>query len=453
MGTAPTDSAVIKTIWQYSMPLSEETMEFLRGIATDCCKVKNCVYEKYAGVKSISSLTPVYNILNEMRHCGLREQLNLPVVYYELAIADAVTNIKCNWATVKSKVSECITANENLSENDRIYLRTVLKMNGVYAAILNRQEYEMPRNAVGLEIDVKRLNNLLCRLTRRYLTQPKTDRTDSFRVSPNGYSYKDGTIRIVCRIPRKRISIPLRDDRTFDRQIQIQIRENDIALAVPVEAKVKKHQDYVNTIYIYIGNQDMFTLSNEHIYGASLEELTNPETERLAQKNKERRKMYTAYVQSSEDGNAKKASNIENNNLGKYKYDRQKAKEKVRTTDFINSEINRMIREEKPARIVITKPVTKNRTRIYSRSANRKLSRSFNSYIRERLAYKCRVHSIELVEVSSKKTGSICSACGAEGKRQGKEFVCEDCGLNTTIALNSARNIQQKYVKELSGEK
>lgn len=453
MGTAPTDSAVIKTVWQYSMPLSEETMEFLRGIATDCCKVKNCVYEKYAGVKSISSLTPVYNILNEMRHCGLREQLNLPVVYYELAIADAVTNIKCNWTAVKSKVSECITANENLSENDRIYLRTVLKMNGVYAAILNRQEYDMPRNAVGLEIDVKRLNNLLCRLTRRYLTQPETDRADSFRVSPNGYSYKDGAIRIVCRIPRKRISIPLRDDRTFDRQIQVQIRENDIALAVPVEAKVKKHQDYVNTIYIYIGNKDMFTLSNEHIYGASLEELTNPETERLVQKNKERRKMYTAYVQSSEDGDTKRAANIENNNLGKYKYDRQKEKEKVRTTDFINSEINRMIKEEKPARIVITKPVTKNRTKIYSKSANRKLARSFNGYIRKRLAYKCRIHSIELVELNSRHTGSICSACGAEGKRQGKEFVCGSCGLNTTIALNSARNIQQKYTNKVFDRK
>lgn len=450
MGTAPTDSTVIKTVWQYSMPLPDETMEFLRGIAADCCKVKNYVYGKYSGVKSIGSLTPVYNILNEMRHCGLREQLNLPVVYYELAIADAVTNIKCNWGTVKNKVGECITANENLSENDRIYLRTVLKMNGIYIAVLNRQEYEMPRNAAGLDIDVKRLNNLLCRLTRRYLTQPRTDRADSFRISPNGYSYKDGAIRIVCRIPRKRISIPLRDNRTFDRQIQVQIRENDVALAVPVEVKIKKHQDYGNTIYIHIGNKDMFTLSNEHIYGASLEGMTDPETERLAQKNKERRKMYTAYEQSTEDGDAKKAANIENNNLGKHKYDRQKAKEKARTTDFINSEINRMIREEKPARIVITKPVTKNKTKIHSRPANRKLARSFNGYIRERLAYKCKVHSIELVEISSKHTGSICSVCGAEGKRQGKEFVCEGCGLDITIALNSARNIQQKYLKNSS---
>lgn len=59
----------------------------------------------------------------------------------------------------------------------------------------------------------------------------------------------------------------------------------------------------------------MFTLSNEHVYGASLEELTNPETERLAQKNKERRKMYTAYAQSTEDGDDRKAANIETNNL------------------------------------------------------------------------------------------------------------------------------------------
>lgn len=446
MGAVSADSTVTKIVWQYSKQLPDETMTFLRGIGTDCCKVRNYVYGKYAGVKSLNNLTPVYNILNEMRHCGLREQLNLPAVYYELAIADAVTNIKCNWGTVKNKIGDCITANENLSESDRIYLRTVLKMNGVYAAILNRQEYEMPRNAAGLELDVKRLNNLLCRLTRRYLTQPKTEGTDTFRVSPNGYSYKDGSIRIVCRIPRKRVVIPLRDNRTFDRQILIQIRQNDVALAVPIEAKVRKHPDYVNTIYIHIGNRDMFTLSNEHIYGASLEELTDPETDRLTTKNKERRKMHIAYEQSAKEGDVVKAADIASNNLGKVKYDRQKEKERRRTMTFINAEINRMIKEEQPARIVITKPVTKNKTKMYARSTNRKLARSFNHYIRERLAYKCRVHSVELVEISSKHTGNVCSACGAEGKRSGKEFVCESCGVQTTIALNSAKNIEQKYL-------
>lgn len=446
----PSDSTITKVVWQYSESLPEETMEFLKGIAEDCCRVKNYVYEKYSGVKYLNELTPVYTILNEMRYCGLREQLNLPAVYYELAIADAVTNIKCNWSIVKNKIGEKITANENLSDNDRIYLRTVLKISSVYAAILNRQEYEMPRNAEGLDIDVKRLNNLLCRLTRRTLTQPKTDAVNSFRISPNGYSYKDGAIRIVCRIPRKRIVIPLKDNRTFDRQIQVHIKQDFAAFAIPVETKRKKHKDYTNTIYVYIGNKDMFTLSNENIYGESLEELTNPETERLTKKNQERHKIYTAYQQNVQHGNQRKTGNIENNNLGKLKYNRQKEKEKLRTTNFINAEINRMFRMEKPAKIVITKSVVKNKTKIYSKSANKKLTRSFRGYIRERLSYKCQVHSIELVEISSNGTGKICSSCGAEGKRQEKEFICEHCGLKTTIARNTAKNIQQKYMKQNS---
>ncbi len=446
-----TGSTITKTVWQYSEPLPDETMEFLRGIAADCCKVKNYVYGKYSGVRHLNSLTPVYGILNEMRRCGLREQLNLPAVYYELAVADAVTDIKSSWGIVRNRVGERITANENLTDSDRLYLRTVLKMNGVYAAVLNRQEYEMPRNAAGLDIDVNRLNNLLCRLTRRYLTRPRTDCADAFRISPNGYSYRDGAIRIVCRTPRKRVSIPLKDDRTSDRQINIQIRQNDVVLAVPVETRMRRHPDYTGTVYAYIGSRDMLTLSNGHVYGAALEELTNPETERLARKNRERRRMYTAYARSAEAGDARKAGNIEANNLGRDKYDRQKERERQRTTTFINAEINRMIRDEKPARIVITRAVTKNRTKIYAKSANRKLARTFNGYIRERIAYKCRLHSIELVEISSKNTGSACSSCGSEGKRQGTAFVCGACGYAGTIALNSARNIQQKYQMADSG--
>ncbi|MDE7477365.1 MAG: transposase [Lachnospiraceae bacterium] len=440
----PADNTVTKTIWQYSEPLSEDTMQFLRGIAVDYCRVKNDVYRRYSSVKNLDRLTPVYSILNEMRYCGLREQLNLPSVYYELAIADAVTDIKASWGVVKNKLRELVTANENLSADDRQYLRTVLKINSVYAAVLKYEEYEMPKNAAKLNIDVNRLNNLLRRLTRKYLTRPKTDTTDSFRISPNGYSYKDGAMRIVCRIPRKRVSIPLKDDRTFDRQIQVQIKENYVALAVPVETKIKKHDDYTNTVYIYIGYQDMFTLSNGNIYGKALGELLSPETERLVRKNRERFRMYMLYEQHTESGNLRKADSIEMNNLGKSKYDRQKEKERQKAVTFINSEINRMLRLEKPGKIVITKPVIKNKTKQYSKLVNRKLSRSFRSYIRERLAYKCLINSIELIEINSNGTGSICSSCGAEGKRQGTVFTCENCGMQTTIPLNSARNIEIK---------
>lgn len=441
------EHTLTKTLWQYSEPLPDETMEFLKGIAADYCKVKNYVFKKYSGIKSLDKLTPVYSILNEMRVCGLREQLNLPAVYYELAVMDAVGTIKSLWSNLKLKIGGCITANENLSADDRHYLRTVLKLNNVYAAVLNRRDYEMPKNAEGLAIDVKRLNSLLCRLTRRYLKQPESDCMNYFRISPNGYSYKDGAMRIVCRTPRKRISIPLKDNRQFDRQIQIQIRKGYAALAVPVETKIKKHSGYTETVYIHIGRADMLTLSNGHIYGQALNEMTDPETERLDRKNRERHKVYAAYIQNAENGDMQKAREIEENNLGKCKYDRQKERERERTKTFINSEINKMIAIEKPARIVITAPVTKNKTKIYATRTNRELTRSFNGYIRERLEYKCRVNSIELVKINAKGTGAKCSACGTEGKRQGREFICESCGFHTTIAYNCARNIKQKYLE------
>lgn len=189
----------------------------------------------------------------------------------------------------------------------------------------------------------------------------------------------------------------------------------------------------------------MFTLSNGNVYGQSLGSMTSQETQRLTDKNKGRAKMRVAYRNSIESGDREKADSIEANNLGTEKYDRRKEKERAKTQTFINTEINRMLASEKPERIVITKPVTSGRTKLPSKSANRKMTRSFNGYVRERLSYKCRLHSIELVEINSKGTGGICSCCGAEGKRQPDGFWCPNCGYKATISLNGAKNIEGKY--------
>ena len=131
---------ITKTVWQHTETLPEETMEFLRGIATDYAKVKASVYERYSGIRSLGKLASVYDIMTEMRHCGLREQLELPAVYYELAVRDGVSDIKGTWGMLKNKIRTLIAANENLSGDDRMYLRTVLKLDKVYAAILNQEE-------------------------------------------------------------------------------------------------------------------------------------------------------------------------------------------------------------------------------------------------------------------------------------------------------------------------
>lgn len=308
-------------------------MEFLRGIVADYGKVKAAVYERYSGIANLGKLASVFDIMTEMRHCGLREQLNLPSVYYELAVKEAVTDIKSGWSMLKNKLRTRITANENLSDDDRMYLRTILKMDEAYAAILNRSEYQMPEKVRGADIDTKRLNNLLRRLTRKYLGKPVVSRTDSFSVPPVGYSYKGGTLCLASRTRRKRVALPLKDNKTSNRQIRVCMKENYAAIAIPVEVKKQKHHEFLNTIYVHLGYQNMCTLSSGCVYGRDLGSLLEAKTERLMEKNRERARMRTAYRKSLAAGDVRKAARIEENSLGLRKYDEQKCRERREIAD------------------------------------------------------------------------------------------------------------------------
>lgn len=441
------EKIMTKTIWQHTENLSEETMRFLKEIAVDYAKVKANVYERYSGIGNVERLASVYDLMTEMRHCGLREQLELPSVYYELAVRDGISDIKSTWGTLKNRIRTLITANENLSSNDRMYLRTVLKLDKVYAAILNQKNYPMPEKIAGIDIDVNRLNNLLRRLTRKYLEKPVTGKADSFCVSPKGYTYKKNTLCLVSRIPRKRVILPLKDSKITTRQIRVCIKTNYAVIAIPTEVKKQKHEDYQNTVYIHIGYQAMCTLSSGSVYGEQLGEWTSAKSERLMKKNRERNKAKLNYQENLSLGNKKKAKTIQKNNLGLQKYDRQKKREQTKIETYINTELNRMLKTEKPKKIIITRPLTINKMKLKYKSSNRKVTEGFQGYVRKRLTQKCQINGVELIEINSKGTGNICSACGAEGKRLIEGFVCENCGFRSTIALNGAKNIEKKYIE------
>ncbi len=436
---------LIKTITQHTKELDGETAAFLSGIARDYAKVKNAVYQRYSGIRHADRLTPVYDILNEMRGCGLREQLNLPVVYYELAIADAVTDIKTNWAVLKKMMNGLVAADGGLSADEKMYIRTVLKINSAFSAVLNGEPHDLPDKAKGLALDTDRLDSRIRRMVRKHLTKPKTGGAQYFRVSPNGYRYGDGGIYLVSRTPRRRMFVPLKNNERYGRQILFLLGENSATLYIPVETGIKKHRDYTNTVFMHIGNETMFTLSDGAVYGEALGRMVFPETLRLDQKNRERGRLIREAEDCKAGGQPGKAKAIESNNLGRQKYDSRKARERANTVRYINTEINRLFREEKPARIVIPGRALKGRGKLYSRTANLKLSRSFQGYVRERLAFKCRLNSVELIEVSPKGTGSLCAVCGAPGKRSRDGFACGSCGSHTAAALNSARNVEKKY--------
>ena len=80
-------TAICKTIHQYNKcPVSDEDMKKLQEIAQDYRVVKNYVYQRYGGKNSLSKIYPGYTVQKEMGKIGLRDQLELPSVYFNVAI-------------------------------------------------------------------------------------------------------------------------------------------------------------------------------------------------------------------------------------------------------------------------------------------------------------------------------------------------------------------------------
>ena len=110
---------VYRAVRQYSKPLSEETMEFLRGIVADYAKVKAYVFKRYSGIKSIKKLYPGYTIQNEINASGFREKLNLPYPYYSQAMFEAISNIKSGWSNLRNKIVSLV--------NLKVIIRTIAR--------------------------------------------------------------------------------------------------------------------------------------------------------------------------------------------------------------------------------------------------------------------------------------------------------------------------------------
>lgn len=136
-GNMPQDK-ICKTIRQYNKEsIAVEDMRKLLDIAEDYRKVKNYVYNRFGGLGSLSKLYPGYTVQNEMTSSGYREKLGLPSVYFYLAVFDALGDIKSQWTRTKTKLTRQISRNENLTEEEKHYLRFVIKVSNAFEAALN----------------------------------------------------------------------------------------------------------------------------------------------------------------------------------------------------------------------------------------------------------------------------------------------------------------------------
>ena len=431
---------ICKTIHQYNKePIPEADMQKLLEIAEDYKTVKNYVYHRFGGIGSLSKIYPGYTVQNEMTKSGLRAELAMPSVYFYLAVFEALGDIKSQWTRTKSKLLKLIGVNGNLTEEEKHYLRFLLKVNNAFDAVLNENQVRLPREIqkkyeeLLSRVDAEKMHRYLRRQVRKYHVKEHTEKAAGFSVAERAYRYADGGIYISTKEKRKRVFIPLTDRNQYLSQLYVKLypAESRLEIKVPVNVAVHKFPEYSAEVGTAFGIYTMITTDQGHRYG---EELGKYQTE------------YAEWMRAQTGKyNQNKATNP-----GRKKYNAKKGRLQEQMHSYINQELNRFLRTEKPGIIYIVK-LPKPQAGGVSKRINHSVTLWQRGYIRKRLTQKCKERSIEIVEVLGKNISNECSNCGAvsgrgraAGIKADGQFRCPECGYCEEEKTNTARNVRKR---------
>lgn len=446
---------VVKNIKQHSFKV--DNIEELKTIAKLYTTVKNYVYSRYSGINSLLLLQGYKkNIRDIWVKTDFASGWKLPARYWKMALDETISNIKTEWSNTKLRVKKAVLQNPNITDDEKHFILYVLKANMLLHSILTYKAFEMPDIIKGLDIREKYMFNLIRRYIRKYKGSiPYSHKSSSFMIDADMYEYrtKDGKLFIYIQGLKRglRIEAGLKDQNYHSGNLRIVLKCNSIEIHKAKYIQVKKDEKAKEKIIgIDKGYRSMIATSENGFYGSKLNEILSKETERLNGVNSQRNR-YRALMKKYEDeGDIKKAENIKRFNLGKVKYNRNKNRFDAVVISYINREINRFIKEEKPTEVVIEDLTFVSWDKKFPAHVKRKLSRWIKGYIQERISYKCSLNCITETKVNAAYTSLVCHNCGKFGERKGEIFLCPSCG-KMDADLNASENIKlRKYDKEIN---
>lgn len=428
----PSDT-ICKTVRQHNkLPILTEDMKKLQEIAADYSKVKNYVYARFGGIAGLEKIYPGYTVQNEMTKSGLRTKLELPSVYFYLAIFDALGDIKSQWTRTKSKVLDLVRKNENFTAEEKHYLRFLLKVSNAFGQVLNGKTIELKKEIqsqyeiLASKVDTGRMHRYLCRQVRKYHVKQHTDKADGFSIAERAYRYADHGIYLSIKEKRKRIFVLLTDNNQYKSQLYVRLypEEGNLEIRIPVQVTVRSHSDYKKQVGVSVGIYTMLTTDEGHCYG---EELGRYQIE------------YADWIRMQ----TRSYNRNKEQNPGRKKYYAKKKRFEEQLHSYINQELNRFLRTERPGMIYIVK-LPRPQAGGVNKTINNTVAQWQRGYIRKRLAQKCREQSVEIVEVLGKDISRECNICGASGITKDGFYYCTVCGYKTQEKTNTACNIKKR---------
>lgn len=439
---------VVKTVRQHSLAVND--MEELKYIAAAYTKVRNYVYSRYSGINSLLLIkNHRKTIRDEWIKSEFAKQWDLPARYWKMALDEAISNIKTEWANTKRRVKLAVINNTNLSEDERKFVLYTLKSDNILYSILRNEEVSIPVKLQALPKGKQYLYSLIKRYIRKCKGEiPYSYKTASFMIDNDMYDYKliDNKLRIYIQGLKfgQRVEINLRDKNIHKGNLRILIKENSIEIHKAKYIRVKeKPNTQVKVIGLDKGYRCLLATSENKFYGDKLNDFLSKETERLNRVNEERNKFWALMKKHEREGNIKKAENIRKFNLGRIKYNQKKAQFDAQVKSYINREINRFIAEDKPTEIILEDLSFVSWNNKFPLHIKRKLSRWIKGYIKERLSYKCSLNNIEQYIVNAAYTSQVCHKCGSFGVRNNEIFTCSNCG-KMNADYNASKNIEMR---------
>lgn len=441
---------LIKAIEQYSERLTLEEINVLDKIGINFRNNRNYFYSRYNGINNLINSYKFFDTEKQIiSNKKIVKTFNLPARYWKIALMNCLSNIKTEWSNTKRRIKANIFKNENISEDERIFMFSILKNNETLEKCLKYKKIDEYYYTKYKKL-IPRFKTLLNKI-RRYVRNckgktPYTNKIKLLYLNTGLYNYKENHINISTLEKRKRICIKVNDNRIFKTNLIVKWDENRLRIISTKKYSSISNDFIENEIGVDKGITNLISTSSGNIYGRNIFNKIFERLEKQFNKDKNRQRIFQ-YMKSLE--NDKKIENIRNNNLASVKRNKFMKKTKTFGKNLINREIKKMIREEKPTLIVKELLNFKNTNNKYNKKIRNRLNKWYSGYINKKIELECNKQEIKFFDVNPAYTSQICNTCNKLGKRNGETFICKNCGTKHAD-INAAINILgRKDIKEI----
>lgn len=440
---------LIKTVKQYSLPLSDEEIEILEITGKAFRNCRNYFFSRFHGIKSITKLENGRKLRDSLMNKNLENISRMPARYWKIALVQVLGNLKTLLENIKLKIRKASYNNVNLSDADRHYINSILKYENCLSSVLNFKKldkhiYEKHN------VNFRRLNNLIRRYYRRYRGKvPYSLKTNFLLLDADMYRYEKGMIAISTLKKGRRVPIKLKDERIFKGNLTLKW-DTRLIIYGTAKMEIKIDANPKNVVAIDKGRRKLVTSTSGNSYGTGYSGLTRDLIEKQERKMKERQFYWNLYRKFLKSEKTLKAKNVLANNLGKKKLNKLSERIREKSRSYINHELDLFFEAEKPTEIIKEDLTWENLNgKNKGKNFNRIINRWEKGYLDSQIEWKSEQRGIKITNVNPAYTSQICHICDNFGIRDGEIFTCPHCGNKMDADVNAAHNIMKR--KEIEG--